>query len=209
MAGQDVRPDADPPLAARRSRRPEDRDAGHEGRAEEGREESLAEYRAALRTVAPVFSDRRAALPTLAASRGLIRLDDDELRLREFLPAGLADEKEREVVGPRLEFEERDPLWDDHVVDAFQEVPRVLEADDLLLVADDELSLSEAELFVEPGHVLHLGRQLERAEPEVHLLEQRIRLESLRHTEPEPVREDLGNSPVRCRTVIGEKCRSA
>src|SRR6266566_4099810 len=80
MAGQDVRPDADPPLAARRSRRPEDRDAGHEGRAEEGREEGLAEHGPALQAVAPVLPDRSAALPTLAASRGLIRLDDDELR---------------------------------------------------------------------------------------------------------------------------------
>src|SRR6266571_5174623 len=157
MAGEDVRSDANPPHEARRPRFDEDRRPGKEGRAEERREESLAEHGPALQAVAPVLPDRSAALPALAASRGLIRLHDHELGLREFLPAGLADEKEREVVGPRLEFEERDPLWDGHVVDAFQEVPRVLEADDLLLVADDELSLSQAEFLVEPGHVFHFG----------------------------------------------------
>src|SRR5207247_3826095 len=100
-AGETVLPDAQPAHEARRPGLDEDREAGDEARRrEEGRErreEGLAEHGAALQAVAPVFPDRRAALPALATRGRLICLDDDELRILQFVPPRVADEQEREV----------------------------------------------------------------------------------------------------------------
>src|SRR2546425_743735 len=91
----------------------------------DGREEGLAEDRAALEAVAPILADRRAALPALAAGGGLVRLDDDQFRILQLVPPRLPDEEEREVVGPGLEFQERELPAREEFVDAFQEVARV------------------------------------------------------------------------------------
>src|SRR5437899_1528873 len=93
-------------------------------RRRERREEGLAEDRPALQAVAPVLADRRAALPALAAGRGLVRLDDDQLRILQLVPPRIADEEEREVVGPRLEFEERELPADEELVDEHLDLAR-------------------------------------------------------------------------------------
>src|SRR5437867_436640 len=183
---------------------------GH--RREEGREkreEGLAEDRPALQAVAPVFADRRAALPALAAGRRLVRLDDDQLGILQLVPSRLADEEEREVVGPRLEFEERELPADEEIVDSLQEIPRVLEPDDLLLLPQDELDLPQVQLLVQPGGILRGERQLERTESRVSFLQDRIELERLRHAEAEPVREDAGHGLVRRAAVLRDERRLA
>src|SRR5437879_12793876 len=111
VARETVRSDADPADEARWPRRDEDRDRRCDGaRDEDGREreKGLAEDRAALEAVAPILPDRSATLPALPAFRGLIRLHDDELGIRELVPPGFADQEERELVAPCRELEERD-----------------------------------------------------------------------------------------------------
>src|SRR5256712_8697203 len=200
MAGEAVRPDADLAHEARRPGLDEDRDAGDEGRSrEEGREsreEGLAEHGAALQAVAPVLPDRRAALSTLTARGRLIRLDDDQLRILQFVPPGVADEQERKVVGPRFEFDERELPVRKDFVDPFQEVPRVFEADDLLLVPEDQFHLPKVQLLVEPREVFRRERELERTETRVDVFEDRIEFERLRHAEAQPVRKDAGHGLV-------------
>src|SRR2546428_388160 len=178
-------------------------------RRRERREEGLAEDRPALQAVAPVLADRRAALPALAAGRGLVRLDDDELRILQLVPPRIADEEEREVVGPRLEFEERELPADEEVVDALQEIPGVFEPDDLLLLRQDELDLPQVQFLVQPRGILRGERQLERTESRVNFLQDRIELERLRHAEAEPVREDAGHGLVRRAAVLRDERRLA
>src|SRR5437867_11920373 len=170
------------------------------------REEGLAEDRPTLQAVAPVLADRRAAFPALAAGRGLVRLDDDELRILQLVPPRIADEEEREVVGPCLEFEERELPADEEIVDALQEIPGVFEPDDLLLLPQDELDLPQVQLLVQPGGILRGERQLERTESRVYFLQDGIELERLRHAEAEPVREDAGHGLVRGRSVLRDEC---
>src|SRR2546428_9958071 len=178
-------------------------------RRREGRKEGLAEHRPALQAVAPILADRRAALPALAAGRGLVRLDDDELRILELVPPRLADEEEREVVGPRLEFEEGELPAREEFVDALQEIARVLESDDLLLLPQDQLGLSQVQLLVQPRGILRGERQFERTESRVDLFQDRLELERLRYAEAEPVREDPGHGLVRRGAVLGDERRPA
>src|SRR2546427_9355100 len=99
-------------------------------RRRERREEGLAEDRPALQAVAPILADRRAALPALAAGRRLVRLDDNQLRILQLVPTWFAYQEEREIVGPGLEFEERELSAREEFVDALQEIARILESDD-------------------------------------------------------------------------------
>src|SRR3989475_6518399 len=154
-------------------------------RRRERREEGLAEDRPALQAVAPILADRRAALPALAAGRGLVRLDDDELRILQLVPPRLASEEEREVVGPRLEFEEGEFPAREEFVDPLQEVAGVLEPDDLLLFPQDEPRLPQVQLLVQPRGILRGERQFERTESRVHLFQDRLELERLRYAEAE------------------------
>src|SRR2546428_12215264 len=97
-------------------------------RDEEGREreKGLAEDRAALEAVAPILPDRSATLPALPAFRGLIRLHDDELGIRELVPPGFADQEEREIVAPCLNLEEADLWGRSHPVLGLHEAPHTL-----------------------------------------------------------------------------------
>src|SRR5437879_13809341 len=96
-------------------------------RRRERREEGLAEDRPALQAVAPVLADRRAALPALAAGRGLVRLDDDQLGILQLVPPRLADKEECKIVGPRLKFEEGELPAREKFVDPLQDIARVFE----------------------------------------------------------------------------------
>src|SRR5437667_8307133 len=202
MAREAVRPDADPPDGAGRTGLAEDRDAGDEGSAQEGGEEGLVEHGSAFEAVAPIFSDRGPALSALAAGRGLIGLDDDEVGPGDLVPSRLSDQEEREIVIPRLQLEECEFLRGEQFVHGLHEIPDVFEPDDFLLVPQDQLLLPQVEFLVEPGEVLQLHAQLEGTEPRVDLLEERVRLEDLGDPESEPVPQDAGHGPVRLRPII-------
>src|SRR5467141_981269 len=213
MAGEIVRSDANPTYETRRPGLDEDRYAGVEGRAsEEGpeaREEGLAEDGSTFQAVAPILPDRCAAFPALSALRGLIRLHDDEIRARDLVPSRLTDEEEGEIIGPCLELDEREFLRGEQFIDALYEVPRILEPDDFLLIAQVEPGLSEVQFLVEPVEILRLYGELERAESQVDIAEEGVRLEHLGHAESEPVREDAGDRAIRLRPVFGDERRFA
>src|SRR2546421_701830 len=157
MAREALRPDADLAHETGRAGLVEDRYTRDERAAEEDGEKGLAEYSAALQAVAPILADRGAALTALPTVRRLIRFHDDEPRGRNLVPPWLADQKEAEVVRPRLELKEREFFRGEHLVHRLQEIAGVLESDDLLLIAHDELRLSQVQFFVEPGQVVHRG----------------------------------------------------
>src|SRR6267378_1046930 len=213
VAREIVRPDADPTYETRRPGLDEDRYAGVERRAsEEGREtreEGLAEDGSAFQAVAPLLPDGRAAFPALSALRGLIRLHDDEIRAGNLVPPRLADEEEGEIVGPCLELDECEFLRGEQFVDALYEVPRILEPDDFLLIAQVEPGLSEVQFLVEPVEILRLHGELERAESQVDIAEEGVRLEHLGHAESEPVREDAGDRAIRLRPAFRDERRFA
>src|SRR5256886_7747792 len=150
MAREALRPHAHLAHETRRAGLVEDRYARDERAAEEDGEKGLAEHRAALEAVAPILADRGAALTALPAVRRLIRFHDDEPRGRNLVPPWFADQKEAEVVRPRLELKEREFFRGEHFVHRLQEIAGVLESDDLLLIAHDELRLSQVQFFVEP-----------------------------------------------------------
>src|SRR5438876_3076531 len=205
VAPEAVRPDADTPDGAGRTGLAEDREAGDEGSAQEGGEEGLVEHGSAFEAVAPIFSDRGPARSALAAGRGLIGLDDDEVGPGDLVPSRLPDQEEREIVIPRLQLEEREFLRGEQFVHGLHEIPDVFEPDDFLLVPQDQLRLPQVEFLVEPGEVLQLHAQLEGTEPGVDLLEERVRLEDLGDPESEPIPQDAGHGPVRLRPIIRDE----
>src|SRR2546430_3240040 len=184
----------------------EDRYARNERAAEEDGEKGLAEHGAALQAVAPILADRCAAVTGAAAVRRLIRCHDDEPRARNLVPPWFADQKEAEVVRPRLELKEREFFRGEHFIHRLQEIAGVLESDDLLLIAQAELRLSQVQFFVEPCQVLQRDIQLERTQAQVHVAEKLVRFENLGHAEAEPVGEDAGHSAVRLGSEVGDEC---
>src|SRR2546422_10865215 len=205
MAREALRPDADLAHETGRAGLVEDRYTRDERAAEEDGEKGLAEYSAALQAVAPILADRGAALTALPTVRRLIRFHDDEPRSRNLVPPWLADQKEAEVVRPRLELKEREFFRGEHLVHRLQEIAGVLESDDFLLIAHAELRLSQVQFFVEPGQVFQRHTQLERTQAQVHVAEKLVRFENLGHAEAEPVGEDAGYSAVRLGSEVGDE----
>src|ERR1700704_359085 len=128
MAREAVRSDADPAYETGWTGFAEDRYAGVERAREETGEEGLAEHGTALQAVAPILSDRSAALTAFAAVRGLIRFHDHEGGIRDLVPSRLADHQERKIVRPRLELEECEFLRSEQFVHGLQQIACVFES---------------------------------------------------------------------------------
>src|SRR5437870_4077272 len=137
MAREALRPDADLAHETGRAGLVEDRYTRDERAAEEDGEKGLAEYSAALQAVAPILADRGAALTALPTVRRLIRFHDDEPRSRNLVPPWLADQKEAEVVRPRLELKEREFRRSVHLAHRLQEVVGGRDSHDLPGIAVD------------------------------------------------------------------------
>src|SRR5512136_61268 len=175
VAREAVRPHADPPLEARRD--------GEEARAAEVTRSIRPEHRPAGQAVVPVLPHGGAAFSAFSAHRGLRRLDHHELGRRELVPLGLPHEEEVVVPGPRLQFQERELARGNHLVHPADEVAGVLEPYDLLILAQAQPRLAEAQLLVEPREVRHLDGELEGAQAQVHVGEELVRVEVRRRSE--------------------------